>query len=298
MNGAIIVDKPKGKTSFDMIRDIRKEYNIKKVGHIGTLDPMATGVLPILVGEATKLSDYLMNHDKEYIATLCLGEKRDTGDSEGKVIETKEIPQDINKDIIVRYLNEFLGESMQIPPMYSAIKIGGQKLYDLARQGKQVEREPRKINIYDIELLECLNHNQEIQKSEVIKINDNEIDNIKFNEIKFRVVCSKGTYIRVLCEDIAKKLGTVGYMKALRRTRVGRFKIEDAGKIIDIADILIDVPKIEISDIKGADQMKKLTNGVAIKVNEKDGLVNLYNDGKFIGIGQVERGILKRKIII
>lgn len=278
MNGVIVVDKPIGKTSFDIVRDIRKKYNIKKVGHIGTLDPMATGVLPILVGEATKLSDYLMNHDKEYIATLYLGEKRDTGDSEGNVIETKDIPTDLNKDMISKVLSEFLGESMQIPPMYSAIKIDGQKLYDLARQGKTVERKPRKINIYEIELLE---YNQVVDQS----------------EIKFRVVCSKGTYIRVLCGDIAEKLGTVGYMKALRRTRVGRFTLEDTEKIIDIEDILIDAPKVEMSNVKELDVMKKLMNGVAIKINEKDGLVNIYNEGKFIGMGQVENKFMKRKIL-
>lgn len=278
MNGVIVVDKPIGKTSFDIVRDIRKKYNIKKVGHIGTLDPMATGVLPILVGEATKLSDYLMNHDKEYIATLYLGEKRDTGDSEGNVIETKDIPTDLNKDMISKVLSEFLGESMQIPPMYSAIKIDGQKLYDLARQGKTVERKPRKINIYEIELLE---YNQVVDQS----------------EIKLRVVCSKGTYIRVLCEDIAEKLGTVGYMKALRRTRVGRFTLEDTEKIIDIEDILIDAPKVEMSNVKELDVMKKLMNGVAIKINEKDGLVNIYNEGKFIGMGQVENKFMKRKIL-
>lgn len=280
MNGIIIVDKPKGKTSFDMIRDIRKKYNIKKVGHIGTLDPMATGVLPILIGDATKLSDYLMNHDKEYIATLCLGEKRDTGDSEGKVVEIKEISEKIDNEMIIKTLNEFLGESMQIPPMYSAIKIDGQKLYDLARQGKTVERKSRKINIYEIELLE----NKKTSSSQN-----------NYKEIKFRVVCSKGTYIRVLCEDIAEKLGTVGYMKDLRRTRVGNFRIEDAGKTIELENILADALKVDIDNFE---TMKKLINGVGIKIKEKDGLVNLYKNGKFIGIGQVEKGILKRKILI
>ena len=138
MNGVIIVDKQKGKTSFDEIRDIRKTYNIKKVGHAGTLDPMATGVLIILVGETTKLSDYLMNHDKEYIATLKLGKKTDTGDSEGKIIEEKEIPN-LSKENVQNVLNTFIGKSKQIPPMYSAIKVNGKKLYELAREGKEIE---------------------------------------------------------------------------------------------------------------------------------------------------------------
>ena len=144
MNGVIIVDKQKGKTSFDEIRDIRKTYNIKKVGHAGTLDPMATGVLIILVGETTKLSDYLMNHDKEYIATLKLGKKTDTGDSEGKIIEEKEIPN-LSKENVQNVLNTFIGKSKQIPPMYSAIKVNGKKLYELAREGKEIERQERKI---------------------------------------------------------------------------------------------------------------------------------------------------------
>lgn len=268
MHGVLIVDKSLGKTSFDMVRETRKKYNIKKVGHIGTLDPMATGVLAVLVGEATKLSDYLMEHDKEYIAKLYLGEKRDTGDSEGKIIETKEIPKDIDENKIKIILNSFLGKSKQIPPMYSAIKVNGQKLYDLARSGQTVERPSRKINITEIEL-------QKYEK----------------NEITFRVVCSKGTYIRVLCEDIAEKLGTCGYMKELRRTRIGNFKIEDAGKFIEI-EKLID-RKIEISE----ENIKKFLNGVGLNVNLEDGLVNIYCQ-KYIGIGQINNGILKRKIIL
>lgn len=283
MNGLIIVDKPLHKTSFDVIRDLRKEYNTRKMGHIGTLDPMATGVLPILIGEATKLSDYLMEHDKEYIATLHLGEKRDTGDSEGEVIKQAEIPI-IYKDDIDKVLKSFIGESMQIPPMYSAIKVGGKKLYELARQGQTIERTARKIKIDEIELLDYIT------------------DNNKIIEVRFRVVCSKGTYIRVLCEDIAEKLGTEGYMKALRRIRVGNFKIEDSGKFIEMKDIL-EVPKIDIIDLENSNQskdviLKKLINGVGIKVNERDGLVNLYKNESFIGIGQVEKGNLKRKILI
>ena len=190
MNGLEIVDKPLKKTSFDIVREVRKKYNIKQVGHIGTLDPMATGVLVILVGGATKLSDYLMEHDKEYIATVYLGEKKDTGDSEGNTIERKEVPKDISLEKVKDVLQSFLGKSKQVPPMYSAIKVNGQKLYDLARKGIKVEREERNIEITNIEFL---------------KIEDE--CNIK--EITFRVVCSKGTYIRVLCENIAEKLGTV-----------------------------------------------------------------------------------------
>ena len=187
MDGILIVDKPVSKTSFDVVWNVRKEYNTKKVGHIGTLDPMASGVLPVLIGNATRLSDILVEHDKEYIAILTLGKATDTGDSEGKVIQVDNRFFNEEKEKIEEVLKSFLGDSMQIPPMYSAIKINGRKLYEIARSGKTVEREPRKINISEIELLEFKNP----------------------NEIKFRVVCSKGTYIRVLCEDIAQKLGTV-----------------------------------------------------------------------------------------
>lgn len=279
MNGVLIVDKEKGMTSFDVIRQIKREKkdNKIKIGHIGTLDPMATGVLPILLGEATKLSDYLMEHDKDYVAILKLGEKRSTGDQEGDVVETADIPEfDENK--IKEVLNSFIGKSEQIPPMYSALKVNGKKLYELARQGIEVERKPRII---------------EITKIELISING--------NEVKFKVTCSKGTYIRTLCEDIAKKLGTVGYMADLRRTRVGNFKVENAGTFIELEDVLQGIRRIEVLN------EKKLINGVSLNEKEykiiKDSenntnLCNLYIKGKYIGIGEMNQNNLKRKIII
>lgn len=279
MNGVLIVDKEKGMTSFDVIRQIKREKkdNKIKIGHIGTLDPMATGVLPILLGEATKLSDYLMEHDKDYVAILKLGEKRSTGDQEGDIVETADIPEfDENK--IKEVLNSFIGKSEQIPPMYSALKVNGKKLYELARQGIEVERKPRII---------------EITKIELISING--------NEVKFKVTCSKGTYIRTLCEDIAKKLGTVGYMADLRRTRVGNFKVENAGTFIELEDVLQGIRRIEVLN------EKKLINGVSLNEKEykiiKDSenntnLCNLYIKGKYIGIGEMNQNNLKRKIII
>ena len=274
MNGVIIVDKEKGKTSFDEIRDIRKKYNIKKVGHAGTLDPMATGVLIILVGEATKLSDYLMNHDKEYIATLKLGKKTDTGDSEGTIIEEKEIPN-LCKENVQNVLNTFIGKSKQIPPMYSAIKVNGKKLYELAREGKEIERQERKIEINSLEIIKLIEENKKIA------------------EIEFKVNCSIGTYIRTLCEDIAEKLGTCGYMKELRRTRVGRFTLNDKDKFITLEEIMEDKESYSLDDEK----LKKIINGVKISTNLKDGFVKLYHNQKFIGLGEVENNKLKRKII-
>ena len=274
MNGVLIVNKPKGKTSFDMIRDVRKEYGTKKVGHIGTLDPLAEGVLPVLIGECTKLSDYLMNHDKEYIAELKLEKRTSTGDSEGEIIEEKEI-KDLNEEKIISVLNSFLGKTEQLPPMYSAIKINGKKLYDYARNGEE-------------EKVKELIKPREIEITEIVLLEFNKEENI----IKYRVVCSKGTYIRVLCEDIAIKLGTCGYMKSLLRTRVGKFKIEDQEKVIDIEDILENRIDIKNSDLS------KLLNGVKLEVKESNGLYNIYCENKYIGIGEVSNNKLKRKIII
>jgi len=187
MNGIIIVNKPKGFTSQDVVSKVKKILNVKKAGHTGTLDPLATGVLPILIGNYTKLSKYLIEHDKIYRAKIKFGEKRETGDLEGKVIETSEKKvSDIEKIKLV--LSLMLGKQMQIPPMYSAIKVNGKKLYEYARAGEKVEVPAREIEIY-------------------------KLDFIYFNEeeqiLEIEVSCSKGTYIRTLCEDIALKLGTV-----------------------------------------------------------------------------------------
>lgn len=272
MDGVLIVDKKKGKTSFDVIRDIRKKYDMKKVGHTGTLDPLTTGVLPILLGEATKLSDYLMNHDKEYIAVLKLGKKTETGDSEGKIIVEKTVPNvDINN--IDKVMQSFVGEIHQIPPMYSAIKVDGKKLYELARKGQEVERKPRKIKIYSIKDINFDKQNKEIE---------------------FIVNCSKGTYIRTLCEDIAEKLGSVGFMKSLRRTRVGQFTLEDIDKIVSIEDILKKEQEYRLKNY----EVKRLVNGVKIETNLQNGLVRIYNNNEFIGVGEVYNKELKRKILI
>jgi len=210
MDGIIIINKPKGITSHDVIYKVRKKLNIKKVGHTGTLDPNATGVLPILIGKGTKLSQYLTNHDKIYEAVLKLGEKRSTGDVEGEVTEVKSV--NVNQNIR-EVLTTFIGKQTQIPPMHSAIKINGKKLYEYARKGITIEVPPKEIEIYSIELL---------------NINEEE------KEIIFKVHCGKGTYIRTLCEDIAEKLGTVGYMKDLCRIKVGNFDIKDSITIEDL----------------------------------------------------------------
>lgn len=189
MDGIILVNKEKGITSFGVVSKIRKIFNTKKVGHCGTLDPEATGVLPIMIGQATKVSKYLVEHDKEYVAVLKLGVKTDSADSEGNIIEKDNFNLDMNNE--EEYLNKIstlVGKQKQVPPMYSAIKVDGKKLYEYARDGVEIERAARDIEIYDIEV---------------------EKFNVEDNEIIFRVKCSKGTYIRTLCETIAEILGTV-----------------------------------------------------------------------------------------
>lgn len=283
MDGLILINKQKGFTSHDVVNVIRKKLNTKKVGHTGTLDPNATGVLPILVGKATKISKYLMEHDKTYIATIKLGEKTDTGDSEGQVIEEKSIPADLKKEDINDVLRSFLGKQKQLPPMYSAIKINGKKLYEYAREGKEVKLEAREIEIYKIQLLEYKN-----------------------NKIKFEVECSKGTYIRTLCENIAKKLGTVGYMEELQRTKVNNFKIEDSilldditlenaeKNMIKIEEVFKEKETIELDNKK----LELFLNGVKLTYNLPNSIYRIYNNEQFIGIGVIENKLLKRDIVI
>ena len=284
MDGIIIINKEKEYTSHDVVAKVKKILNEKKVGHTGTLDPNATGVLPILLGKGTKLSKYLINHNKIYEATLKLGEKTDTADIEGKIIEEKDVKKEnLSEENIVKILQEFIGKSKQVPPIYSAIKVNGKKLYEYARKGQTIEIKPREIEIYGIELL-----------------------NINNNEITFRVHCSKGTYIRTLCENIAEKLETVGYMKDLKRIEVGEFNIKNAitlkeleskkGKaVISIEDFLKDKNTI-ILNIK---KLNLFLNGVKLKVEQVDGVYRIYNEkNEFIGTGTIKNNILKRDIIV
>lgn len=207
MTGIVNINKPKGRSSHFAVAVIRRITGIKKVGHTGTLDPLATGVLPICIGrEATKLSQQIMDGTKGYIAVVQLGAETNTQDSEGEIIE-RALTEHITEADIRAVLKEFIGELEQIPPMYSAIKINGERLYNLARKGVEVERKPRKIQIYDI----CLTNL--------------DLENQRF---EIEVQCSKGTYIRTLCADIGKRLGTRAYMYSLIRSKCGRFLLKDA----------------------------------------------------------------------
>ena len=286
MDGVILINKEKSFTSHDVV-SIVKKITKSKVGHTGTLDPNATGVLPLLLGEGTKISKYLINHNKEYEAVIQLGKKTTTADVEGDIVEEKDVPNNVYEKCEV-VLKSFIGKQKQVPPIYSAIKVNGKKLYDYARAGKSIEIAPRDIEIYDID---------------IIKVDQ------KNKQISFRVRCSQGTYIRSLCEDIAVKLGTVGFMKELKRTMVGDFRIENAvtikelqsklnendlSDIISIEEIFKDNKNIELS----GNNIEKYLNGVKISVKYGAGIYKIYFNVEFNGIGIVSDGKLKRDIVL
>lgn len=287
MNGIIVINKHKGCTSHDIVYKVKKICN-EKVGHTGTLDPMATGVLPLLIGKGTLCSKYLINHDKIYRATIQLGIETDTLDAEGTIIDNKEVSDEILKEeYIINVLNTFLGKQEQVPPMYSAIKVNGKKLYQYAREGKSIEVQSRNIEIYNIKLLEVNKENK---------------------QIKFEVHCSKGTYIRSLCNDISKKLGTIGHMIELQRVQVGEFNISNSVTLeqiqnnpnelkkylITIEDIFKDKENINLDNKK----LQLFLNGVQLNTNKEEGIYKIYNDNKFIGIGCVNDNKLKRDIVL
>lgn len=281
MNGIINVYKEQGFTSHDVVAKLRGILHTKKIGHTGTLDPDATGVLPVCVGRATKVCSLLTDKDKTYEAVVKLGVTTDTQDMTGTVL--RECPVDVTEERIREAVTSFLGEIDQIPPMYSAIKVGGKKLYELARQGKEVERKPRKVTIYELQL-------SSIDRSE--------------QEFTMKVTCSKGTYIRTLCHDIGKKLGCGAAMKHLVRTRVGDFLQEEAltlGEIEErvktegaecllrpIDSLFMDDPKCVVGD----SSLRLLQNGNPVKPSlcsyrtpGENEQVRMYDEtGDFYGI--------------
>lgn len=291
MDGIIIINKEKGYTSHDIVKIVKKLFN-EKVGHTGTLDPMATGVLPLLIGKATQISKYLINHDKTYTAKLKLGILTDTSDITGNIIETKKVDwNQLEESKIIETLNKLLGKQQQKPPMYSAIKINGKKLYEYARNGEKIDIPSREITIYEIKL--------------------NSIDKAN-NEIEFTVKCSKGTYIRTLCENIATLLGTIGTMSCLNRETVGEFSIQKSvtieelkqninnenflnEKIISIEKIFKNKNKI----ILNPRSYISFLNGMKLFTDEPNDIYKIYTmENDFVGIGMVDKGILKRDIVI
>ena len=277
-SGLILIDKPEGVTSFDVVRRIKKLYGTNRVGHTGTLDPLATGLLCVLIGPAVKASDYLLSEEKTYVAGMKLGIITDTEDITGKVLsECKELP---TKKDVVKVAKSFVGEYMQIPPMYSAIKLNGKKLYEYARDGIEIQREPRKVNILRLEI-------------------DGNNDEYIMN-----VSCSKGTYIRTLCSDIGQKLGYGAVMSSLIRTSCGSFNIDNAVTLQELEkmdeeqrlsllikpnQIFSYLPKVNLSIffeklcLNGCEIYQKKIN-TNFEVDEK---VGVYGSEGFIGIGQV-----------
>ena len=281
MNGIILVDKPCGWTSHDVVGKLRGILHERRIGHSGTLDPMATGLLVVFAGRATRAVEFAEADSKEYIAGLRLGVSTDTQDTTGNVLNTCEtLP---SKDELIAAANGFLGEISQIPPMYSAIKINGKKLYELARRGEIVERSPRKVTISKLEL-----------------VGEDKCDYI------LDIHCSKGTYIRTLCSDIGDKLGCGGCMSSLRRVKAGVFSITQAhtmeqiqaaadlggldGIIIPVDTLFTDKPKLTVNEF----EEKKLRNGNTIKTKSADGTYRVYSEsGEFLLLAEVKDNLLR-----
>lgn len=283
VDGLILLNKPSGMSSNRALQLVRRLINARKAGHTGSLDPAATGMLPLCFGEATKVCAYLLNADKTYRVTAKLGESTDTGDRDGEVTATAEVPQ-LSKTEWEVIMNAFVGDIQQVPPMYSALKKDGKRLYELARKGEVVEREARPVRIHGITLLEAAP-----------------------TRLVFHVSCSKGTYIRTLVEDIAQAAGTVAYTAGLHRDSVGGFDAEDMLDLAQAEDLAENEPEALKSKLLAPD--RALTDWPSVKIGELDrqrftggqavtvtdcttvGLVRVYADsGEFLGVGELAGG--------
>jgi tRNA pseudouridine55 synthase len=277
VHGVINIHKEKGFTSHDVVAKLRGIVGQKKIGHTGTLDPDATGVLPVCLGKATKVCDLLTDKDKEYKAVLLLGQETDTQDISGEVLNTSKVS--VSEDEVKKVILSFVGEYQQVPPMYSALKVNGQKLCDLARQGKEVERKPRTITIHK---LECLEFTGETAR--------------------LLVHCSKGTYIRTLCKDIGEALGCGGCMASLRRVTAGEYTIEEAVPLQELLDtenpeqylrqvdtMFRNHPAVTLTP----NQEKRCRNGNAFSIAMDDGTYRAYSQtGEFLMLAKVEAGTM------
>lgn len=280
MDGVIVIRKEKGFTSHDVVAKLRGILHMKKIGHTGTLDPDAEGVLPVALGKATRLVDMITDKEKTYEAVMRLGVVTDTQDMSGTVL-SQTTERSVTEEELCTVVSSFVGDYMQVPPMYSALKVNGKKLYELAREGKTVERKPRPVHFYEIEILD-----------------------ISFPLVRFRVTCSKGTYIRTLCHDIGEKLGCGAAMESLLRTKVGRFTLDDAitlaqteeavqkgtieSKILGIEEILAEYPRVCCT--KEGDRL--LANGnplvqALVDAQAKKGWIRMCSsEGSFAGVYQ------------
>ena len=286
VHGILLLDKRMGVSSNKALQEVRRLFDANKAGHTGSLDPLATGLLPLCFGEATKVSALMLDDNKRYEVVVQLGVMTDTGDAEGVVIETKPVPM-LSIDEIQACLRDFTGEIDQIPPMYSALKHNGKKLYELAREGKTIERKARRINIFELKLLSYYDAEREYP-----------------NQLILEVFCSKGTYIRSLAEDIGHSLGCGGTVSALRRLEAGQFNIEDAKSIeqltamseVDLYASLINVdkPLESIPDIRLSDEQAiAVKYGQAITISLKfipellPASLRMYHAGVFLGLGEI-----------
>ena len=277
MNGIVIIDKPQDWTSQDVTARLRRVFNTRRIGHGGTLDPMATGVLPVFVGRATRGLEFFEHAEKTYETVLRLGLTTDTEDTSGTVIEEKEVH--ISEAEFSAILDRFRGKIMQVPPMYSALKINGQKLVDLARKGRTVERQPREIEIFELTLL-----------------------SFEGETARLRVKCSKGTYIRTLCKDIGEALGCGGCMAALRRVQAGEYTIDEAVPLMQLLEeqepekwlrpvdsMFRKYPSVKLTP----NQEKRVRNGGSFSVKLEPGTYRVYDEkGEFLALSKVEGGIM------
>lgn len=284
-NGILNIDKPQGITSHDVVDVIRKVFPKLKVGHTGTLDPLATGVLPICIGEATKLTNNLTAENKKYRVKMLLGVETDTYDVTGRIMFASVLDKD--EIYIKERIKRFVGKQEQIPPVYSAIRVDGKRAYSYAREGKEVELKPRTIEIYSIDNIK--------------------VDMLK-KEVSFDVACSKGTYIRSLVNDIGKKIGCGAIMVELERIQTGNFKIENSIKLydflkLDYEDMLDRIISIEeyYKESKKINMSKedfiKFINGVRFDINTQESIIRVYFNNKFKGLGIVENNVMKRYIV-
>jgi tRNA pseudouridine55 synthase len=278
-NGILIIDKPADWTSHDVVAKLRGILHEKRIGHAGTLDPMATGVLPVFIGRATRAVEFAAEREKEYIALLRLGTVTNTQDVTGEVLSTH--PVSVSRTQVEEALAGFRGDIRQIPPMYSALKRNGKKLYELARRGEEVERPPRPITIYALELLE----------------------QVSPTDYRLRVLCSKGTYVRTLCHDIGQTLGCGGTLAALRRTQSAGFTLADAVTLEQVAqaeDPQALLRPVEayfahypVLTLPSRTAEKKVRNGVSLSTQQEGGTYRVHSpEGEFLALGKVEGGIL------
>ena len=277
MNGIVIIDKPQEWTSQDVTARLRRVFQTRRIGHGGTLDPMATGVLPVFVGRATRGVEFFEHAEKTYETVLRLGMTTDTEDTSGTVLTEQEVR--LTKEEFEGILSRFRGEILQVPPMYSALKINGQKLVDLARKGKTVERQPRPITVHELELLDFAG-----------------------NTARLRVRCSKGTYIRTLCKDIGEALGCGGCMAELRRVQAGEYTIEEAEPLQELLDcgtpeqslrpvdsMFRNYPAVTLTE----NQEKRCRNGNSFTLGIPDGTYRAYGkNGEFLMLSKAENGIM------